>query len=76
MTESDAETDPLSTSTRIPLSILDLAPIQVNGTPADALRRTLDLAQHAEKWGYHRYWLAEHHSMPGIATAATSAVIA
>jgi luciferase family oxidoreductase group 1 len=59
----------------IPLSILDLSPIQINGTPADALRRTLDLAQHAEQWGYHRYWLAEHHSMPGIASAATSVVI-
>jgi luciferase family oxidoreductase group 1 len=60
----------------IPLSVLDLAPIAANGTPAEALRRTLDLARHAEKSGYHRYWLAEHHSMPGIASAATSIVIA
>lgn len=59
----------------IPLSILDLAPIQRGGTPADAFRRTLDLAQHAERWGFHRIWLAEHHGMPGIASAATSVVI-
>ena len=59
----------------IPLSILDLAPIQQGGTAADAFRRTLDLARHAERWGYHRYWLAEHHGMPGIASAATSIVI-
>lgn len=59
----------------IPLSILDLAPIVTGGTPADSFRNTLDLAQHAEKWGYHRYWLAEHHNMPGIASSATSVVI-
>ncbi|MBM3515648.1 MAG: LLM class flavin-dependent oxidoreductase, partial [Alphaproteobacteria bacterium] len=44
-------------------------------TPADALHRSLDLAQHAERWGYHRFWLAEHHNMIGIASAATSVVI-
>jgi luciferase family oxidoreductase group 1 len=60
----------------IPLSILDLSPIQAGGTAADALRRTRDLAQHAERWGYHRYWVAEHHGMPGIASAATAIVIA
>jgi luciferase family oxidoreductase group 1 len=59
----------------IPLSILDLAPIHEGGTAADAFSRTLDLAQHAERWGYHRYWLAEHHGMPGIASAATAVVI-
>jgi luciferase family oxidoreductase group 1 len=59
----------------IPLSILDLAPIVVGGTPAESLRNTLDLAQHAEKWGYRRFWLAEHHNMPGIASSATSVVI-
>ncbi|WP_141500654.1 LLM class flavin-dependent oxidoreductase [Paenibacillus luteus] len=59
----------------IPLSILDLAPIVTGGTPAASFRNTLDLAQHAEKWGYHRYWLAEHHNMPGIASSATSVVI-
>jgi luciferase family oxidoreductase group 1 len=60
----------------IPLSILDLAPIVVGGTAADSFRNTLDLARHAEKWGYNRYWLAEHHNMPGIASSATSLVIA
>src|SRR5215216_126401 len=57
------------------LSILDLAFVPVGATPAEALRRSLDLAQHAERWGYHRYWLAEHHNMPGIASAATAVVI-
>lgn len=56
-------------------SVLDLAPIIVGGTPSDSLRNTLDLARHAEKWGYNRYWLAEHHNMPGIASSATSVVI-
>jgi luciferase family oxidoreductase group 1 len=60
----------------IPLSILDLAPIPEGSDAAEALRRSLDLAQHAERWGYNRFWLAEHHSMPGIASAATSVVIA
>jgi luciferase family oxidoreductase group 1 len=60
----------------IRLSVLDLAPIPEGRDAAGALRNTLDLAQHAERWGYHRYWLAEHHSMPGIASAATSVVIA
>jgi luciferase family oxidoreductase group 1 len=59
----------------VPVSILDLAPVSKGDTPAQALRRTLDLAQHAERWGYHRYWLAEHHNMPGIASAATAVVI-
>jgi len=56
-------------------SLLDLSPIPEGGTAADALRNTLDLARHAEANGYHRYWLAEHHNMPGIASAATSLVI-
>ena len=59
----------------IPLSVLDLAPIIQGATAADAFRNTLDLAQHAERWGYHRFWLAEHHNMPGIASAATAVVI-
>ncbi len=59
----------------IPLSILDLCPIPQGATASDALRNSLDLAQHAESWGYNRYWLAEHHNMPGIASAATSVVI-
>ncbi len=58
------------------LSVLDLAFVPTGSTPADALRNTLDLAQHAERWGYTRYWLAEHHNMVGIASAATSIVIA
>ncbi|MBC7499388.1 MAG: LLM class flavin-dependent oxidoreductase [Herminiimonas sp.] len=59
----------------IALSVLDLAPILAGNTAADAFRRTLDVAQHAERWGFNRYWLAEHHNMPGIASAATSVVI-
>ncbi|HEY4389831.1 MAG TPA: LLM class flavin-dependent oxidoreductase [Paenibacillus sp.] len=59
----------------IPFSVLDLAPITVDSTVAQSLKNTLDLAQHAEKWGYTRYWLAEHHGMPGIASSATSLVI-
>jgi luciferase family oxidoreductase group 1 len=58
-----------------PLSILDLAPVSEGSTPGDALRHSLDLAQHAEHWGYRRFWLAEHHNMAGIASAATSVVI-
>jgi luciferase family oxidoreductase group 1 len=60
---------------QIPFSILDLAPILKDSTAAQAFRNTLDLARHAETWGYKRYWLAEHHSMPGIASAATAVVI-
>ena len=56
-------------------SILDVAQVPQGSTPSDALRNTLDLAQHAERWGYRRYWLAEHHNMVGIASAATSVVI-
>src|SRR5258707_1339690 len=59
----------------IPFSVLDLAPIAAGATPADAFRNSLGLAQHAEDWGYRRFWLAEHHNMPGIASAATSVVI-
>ena len=55
-------------------SVLDL-PVTQEGDATQAFRNTLDLARHAEKWGYHRYWLAEHHNMPGIASAATSVVI-
>jgi luciferase family oxidoreductase group 1 len=59
----------------VPLSVLDLSPIVAGGDARQALRNTLDLARHAERWGYKRFWLAEHHSMPGIASAATSVVI-
>ena len=60
----------------IPLSVLDLSPIAAGSDAGESLRRTLDLARHAERWGYHRFWLAEHHNMTGIASAATSVVIA
>ena len=59
----------------IPFSILDLSPIPKGASAAVALRNTLELAQHAEGLGYKRYWLAEHHNMPGIASAATAVVI-
>ena len=57
-------------------SILDLSPITQGNVAATALANSLDLAQHAERWGYRRFWVAEHHNMPGIASAATSVVIA
>lgn len=60
----------------ISFSILDLCPIPEGGSAADAFLHSLDLAQNAERWGYYRFWLAEHHNMPGIASAATSVVIA
>ncbi|MCA1565324.1 MAG: LLM class flavin-dependent oxidoreductase [Acidobacteria bacterium] len=56
-------------------SVLDLAPVKDGGTIAETFRETLDLARHAEEWGYRRYWLAEHHNMPGIASAATAVLI-
>jgi luciferase family oxidoreductase group 1 len=65
----------MAADTPIRYSVLDLSPIVAGGSPAASFRNTLDLAQHAEQWGYHRYWLAEHHSIPGIASAATSVVI-
>lgn len=57
------------------ISVLDLAPVPQGSTPADALRNTLDLARHAERLGYRRYWVAEHHNMVGIASAATAVVV-
>ena len=60
----------------IPLSVLDLAPIVQGSTAATALGNSLDLARHVEEWGYRRFWLAEHHGMPGVASAATAVVIA
>lgn len=59
-----------------PLSVLDLSPIPVGSNAAQSLRNSLDLAQHAERLGYNRLWLAEHHNMRGIASAATAVVIA
>src|SRR5471032_1395006 len=60
----------------IPFSILDLSPIAEGSNASASFRNTLDLAQHGERWGYQRYWLAEHHGMPGIASAATAVVMA
>ena len=62
-------------SVMIPLSVLDLSPIIEGGDAALALRNSLDLARQAEQWGYRRFWVAEHHNMPGIASAATAVVI-
>src|ERR1051325_7900951 len=59
----------------IPISTLDLVPVLLGETPREALRKSLDLIQHAERFGYTRYWVAEHHNMTGIASAATSVVI-
>jgi luciferase family oxidoreductase group 1 len=59
----------------IPFSVLDLAPIVEGGDAVASFKNTLDLAQRAEAWGYNRFWLAEHHGMPGIASAATSVLI-
>ncbi|HEY4294757.1 LLM class flavin-dependent oxidoreductase [Luteibacter sp.] len=59
----------------IPFSVLDLSPVVRGASPGDALRNSRDLAIHAEALGFHRYWLAEHHNMTGIASAATSIVI-
>jgi len=59
----------------IPFSVLDLSPITEGSDAAQSFRNTLDLAQHAEGWGFNRYWLAEHHGMPGIASAATAVLI-
>lgn len=59
----------------IPFSILDLSPITEGSNAAQSFRHTLDLAQHGERWGYQRFWLAEHHGMPGIASAATAVLI-
>jgi len=60
---------------KIPLSVLDLAPVIEGSTAAESFRRTVELAQHVEQWGYRRFWLAEHHSIPGVASAATAVLI-
>ena len=65
----------MSNFSNIPISVLDLSPIAQGGTAADALRNSLSLARHVERLGYKRFWLAEHHNMTGIASAATSVVI-
>jgi luciferase family oxidoreductase group 1 len=63
-------------SDSVAFSVLDLAPITEGSDAATALKNSLDLARHAERWGYKRYWIAEHHNMPGIASAATPVVMA
>ncbi len=65
----------MSKLSEISLSVLDLAPVATGKTAADAFRNTLELAQSAERLGYKRYWLAEHHNIPGIASTATSVLI-
>lgn len=62
-------------SSRLPLSVLDLVPVVSGKTPGDSFKNTLDLARHAERLGYTRYWMAEHHNMAGIASSATSVLI-
>jgi luciferase family oxidoreductase group 1 len=59
----------------IPLSILDLVMVNIDGSPSQSMQNSLDLARHAEWWGYKRYWLAEHHNIKGIASTATSVLI-
>src|SRR3954463_15855097 len=59
-----------------PYSVLDLSPIRQGGSAAESFRNSLDLARHAERWGYRRFWVAEHHNLPGVASAATAVVIA
>jgi luciferase family oxidoreductase group 1 len=66
---------PRNVTINVPLSILDLAPVPTGATATDALRSTIELAQHAEKLGYHRFWVAEHHNMPGIASSAPPVLI-
>ncbi|MFD1039108.1 LLM class flavin-dependent oxidoreductase [Virgibacillus byunsanensis] len=63
------------TFNHIPLSVLDLAPVVEGGKPEQSFKNSVDLAQHVEKLGFHRYWFAEHHNMPGIASSATSVII-
>ena len=65
-----------SATRRLRLSVLDQSPVRDGRTPAEAIRETLDLAQAADRLGYHRYWLAEHHSTPGLAGAAPEILIA
>lgn len=66
---------PLSSFSNIPLSILELATITQGKSIQDTFHHSLDLAQHAEKWGYHRFWLAEHHNMVSVASSATAVLI-
>ena len=60
----------------VPMSVLDLAPVPEGSSAGEALRNSADLARHVERLGFQRYWMAEHHNMPGIASAATSVALA
>jgi len=66
----------MALSRPVPVSVLDLAPIGTGQRPGDALRNSIDLAVHAERWGYRRHWVAEHHNMPGVASSAPAVLIA
>lgn len=66
----------MTTPLRVPASVLDLSPIRQGGTASESFRNTLDLARHVERLGYRRFWLAEHHSIPGVASAATAVLSA
>jgi luciferase family oxidoreductase group 1 len=66
----------VSTKLGIPLSVLDLAPVVEGSTPADALRNSLDLARRVEQLGFSRFWVAEHHNSPGIASSAPAVLLA
>src|SRR5690625_5265149 len=68
-------THPYKTFEGIPLSVLDLSPLREGYTASDSFQNSANLIQAAERWGYKRYWLAEHHNMPGIASSATSVII-
>ncbi|WP_235826485.1 LLM class flavin-dependent oxidoreductase [Candidatus Frankia alpina] len=71
-----SQADRVSQAGRVPLSVLDLSPRSQGASAGDALRNTLDLARRTEKFGYHRYWLAEHHLVPGVVSSAPAVVIA
>ncbi len=62
-------------NTGIPLSVLDLVMVNDDGSPRQSMQNSLDSARHAERWGYKRYWLAEHHNIKGVASTATSVLI-
>jgi len=67
--------DKNKTFNNVPLSVLDLAPVNEGSYPRQAFQNSVELAQHVEKSGFHRFWLAEHHNMPGIASSATSVIM-
>jgi luciferase family oxidoreductase group 1 len=71
-----ASRDASTGETVVPLSILDLAPVGAGRTPGEALAASTELAQRAETWGYHRFWVAEHHGMPGVASSAPAVLLA